>query len=247
MEENSKSRGKREEIEEIKKKITETKRQLLVQPISTKRIKELNQELETIQRVYKSLRYTDTRVYSESCAKWRDGFLGYLQRIKSHDPKRGVAMAFDVLNPYISARNDSSLKYDELEDPLTVRYIIEEFIKSDLKSATKLKYISFFQLMVEFLMVDLESPEKKTDLSVNEILHQDIKLKAIKKEIGDVTKRLLKQKGVDRIETNKVAKQKLFSEEEVAELKQKLNMNFSEFLALEEEKVYIYIYKYINL
>ena len=85
-------------------------------------------------------------------------------------------MAMDILLPYEHSLN-RPLQFTDILNVRTVREMLCNFKEStNLTSTTKLKYLSVFELFVEYLLKDCDSPEVGANASVEETLLRNIKM-----------------------------------------------------------------------
>lgn len=212
--------------EQMEKKARELK-EIDQSPSSSDRLKG---ELDELKDAYKTVRYADTRNHTTSMLKWKNGFQAHLELRKYYNPKRGVSMALDVIIPY-QEKYQKDLKIENISDPKTIRSILQTFTSnSNLNSATKIKYINFFEQMLKFLLTDIESPEKMPDYNAEQIILRDINFKVITHEINNTTSMLGKQRGIERIETTVKAREGLISEEERLQMLEDLRTKITKIL-----------------
>lgn len=179
--------------------------------------------LDNLKSQYKDLRYLDTRSYTPTMLKWKNGFTSHLEIRGHYNPKRGVTMALDVILSYQSLNDEEELKFEDIVSPIIVRSILQTFAKKpDLSSCTKLKYISMFELLLKYLITDIDSPEKNVNENAEQIILKDLNFKVIQHEIENSTSILSKRRGIERIQTNKKAKASLITEAETTQLAEEL-------------------------
>ena len=196
----------------------------------------LKKELEAVESEYRDLRYKDPRVYGANTAKWHDGFLAYLQLRENSNPKRGVNMAMDVLLPFESSLG-RNMTLNDLVDATNMRQILLKFKESEsLNSASKVKYLSMFDLFVEYLVCDAESPERVAYEDVQAKLLRDSDLKYARHEIATCKALISKRKGKDLAKSRESARDKLISEDELNDLLADINGKITSVLEDNKEQ-----------
>ena len=176
---------------------------------------QLEAKLSAAYETYKDLRYADTRNYSTTSKKWKVSFQNHLARREHHDPKRGAAMAMDVLLPF-EVKLDRELTMEDLLHPKLIRDMLELFSQTtNTRAGSKLKYLTMFEMLLKSLAIDCESPEHREDATTEDMLSKDVRLKAIQHEIVSFRILLSKRRGAESIASKSRAKEKLVSEEEL--------------------------------
>lgn len=210
-------------VENLKEKLNRAK--------SEGRYTAIRDELKEAENIYKSLRYKDKRQYTENVLAWKESFVEYLEQIGHHDSEKGARMAIDVIINY-EKTSDVSLTIDDITDGKKLRNVLKPFTNMDsITSTSKLKYLKMFQMLTNFLVNDVTSPERKQTDSVQQILARGLKLKEIEHEINMVHAVLSKDKGKDMVRTRQKAKDKLMEMDEITELTTQQTAMLSEFLA----------------
>ena len=175
-------------------------------------------ELEELKEQYKEERFRDTRPTSPTMEQWKNSFLENLKFRNFWNPKRGVTMAMDTLRPYEEA-NQKQLTFEDLMDAKTLRCILRDFQKTKgTTSTTKIKYLSLLEMLINFLVFDVDSPETKKFKTAEELLTRGVIMEQVKYEIKSAKNTLSKDKGADIIRTKARAKAKLVTDEEINEL-----------------------------
>lgn len=188
----------------------------------------LKGELEVLESKYKEQRYKDSRTYCCNTRIWHDSFLAHLQLREHSNPKRGVKMALDILLPY-EASLARPLVFNDLMNGVHVRKMLFLFKDSSaLNSSSKQKYVAMFDLLLEYLYCDVESPENVEGNDIQTKLLRDSSLQKAKHEITVVRAMLSKMRGKDLARTREAAQKKLVSEDELdallADVTSKLTM-----------------------
>ena len=197
----------------------------------------LKSTLEGVEKEYKTERYKDARLYSTTTQKWRDHFVSFLEARENYNPKRTSNMVMDIILPFEHTL-DRPLKFSDLSDAKTVRTLLSNFKEyPKLTATTKLKYLSVFELFVQFLLNDCDSPEIDDSANVEEAMMRDIRTKKIFHEVETVRTLLLKKRGVDRVATKNKAKEKLVSEREMENLLEEQNAEVCSVLSCTQEEI----------
>ena len=143
--------GQRESLEMLKKyreEMEELKLKLEIEVASDVN-KEIEMKLAEVYNSYKSLRYKDTRKYSDAMKLWMESFQNHLEKKRYANCKKMATMAMDVILPFeeISERVVSS---NDLLDARTVSSILEAFDNKLGKSCgSKIKYVGQFSKVFE--------------------------------------------------------------------------------------------------
>ena len=200
-------KSSREKIEEIKgyMKAAETKEEY----------EKLKEKLSAAQDLYVSHRYRDNRKYNANMTSWYNCYLEYLTQKGCKSPKRVVRMAFDILICF-QKNVKTEYKFADLMDPRFVRQVVRNFrVTFSISYASKVKYVCEFQKLLHFLILDVDSPERK---ECSEYATRSYAFEEIKNVFSNEMEILNKMKGKEMIGTKRRAKKKLLSEEELEEL-----------------------------
>lgn len=139
----------------------------------------LQHQLEETKKQSNEERFKDRTKYSENLLIWEDSFLKHLQLRCVVNPTRCVRMGMEVL---LSFKREAHrvLSFDDLLNAKTVRDILEAFrSEPSTNSTSKIKYISHFEQLLSFLIIDIESPERKANPTNEELITLDIKQKTM--------------------------------------------------------------------
>ena len=197
----------REEMGNLKTKLQEAKNKEEYD-ISKKLLNE-------VEARYKTIRYKDTRNYSENVFKWKNEFVKFLAMRDYENPERGARMAVDVMLPF-EKETGKPLSFQDLLNSGIVRSMLHSFkLHEAITSTSKIKYLKMFELMVRYLICDCLSPEKKMDETAEDLLIRKIRLDEDLHEIEAVYASLRKKKGEDLVATRKRAKGRLVGENEL--------------------------------
>ena len=197
----------------------------------------LKSHLQEVEANYKNERFKDSRGYSSTTQRWKECFFVYLQRQKHYNPERSCRMAMDVILPF-EGQKESPLELKDLMDASTIRKVLEAFSsKTSLTSATKLKHISLFELLVKYLITDCDSPEALNESTSEEVLLRDIKFKKVCHEIETCRKILSKARGLEGIAASHRAVEKLVSEEEINSLMEDLRTDIRTLLNSSDDEM----------
>lgn len=200
-------KSSRDEIEKIRRdmKVAETR----------EKYDQLKEELCTAQELYISLRYRDGRKYNAIMTSWYNCYLDYLTHKGCKGPKRIIRMAFDVLICFQKKMN-TQVSFVNLMDARFVRDVVRHFrITYSISYASKAKYVCEFQKFLLFLILDVDSPERKDS---TQIASRHYAFEEIKNVFSNEMEILNKMKGKEMIVTKGRAKKKLMSEEELEKL-----------------------------
>ena len=222
----------REQMEELKKKIDLAS--------GEKESTEIQEKLNDLYEQYKEQRYKDTKPYTERMKIWKNSFFKYLTMSKYVNAKRASTMAFDILLLY-KERTERDITFDDLIDGKILREMLTVFREqSSLASSSKIKYIHMLGALIKFLLIDIDSPERKENETDQSLLSKDIKMKAVKHELDFANSILSKDKGAEVIATKRKAKSKLISCDETAKLLSDLNVYFEQILLESPETLALY-------
>ena len=168
----------REEMGNLKTKLQEAKNKEEYD-ISKKLLNE-------VEARYKTIRYKDTRNYSENVFKWKNEFVKFLAMRDYENPERGARMAVDVMLPF-EKETGKPLSFQDLLNSGIVRSMLHSFkLHEGITSTSKIKYLKMFELMVRYLICDCLSPEKKMDETAEDLLIRKIRLDEVLHEIEAV-------------------------------------------------------------
>ena len=216
------------EIEDMKISLSKAK--------TKERYDEIKKKLTEVEALYKESRYKDKRNYSANLLKWKNSFKEFLDMRDCNNPERGARMALDVLLPY--EEEEGPLQFSQLMDGRTMRSLLASFKKvKSLTSTSKTKYLKQFELMMQFLLCDCYSPERKEDDPPEELLRRKLKMEDIKHELESMHSSLRKRMGEDQVETKKKAKKRLIGEENLNEIATAARKTLSTFINETKEEM----------
>ena len=151
-------------------------------------------EVVSARNLYMSERYRSPDDYPNQIKLWQESFTKNLIDNGDNNPTAGTTMAFKVLKPYFG--NDlADLDYTKLQDGSIINDILNKFRSCDeTNPVTKIKYIGFFERLIKFLTESCKSPEHGKEVSNEDLISRDIKLKSVYSEIQLARNALSKKK-----------------------------------------------------
>ena len=193
-----------DKLKELRKEIEDLTQRLREKPSNKD-----EKKLQDLTALYNKEKNKESKSYPPKIEHWMTTFEEYLIARGDSNPKRGTKMATEVFFPDSCTEEISFLN---LLDARYVRFLLQEFKqKTTTNSTTKIKYIKYFELFIKFITRDLSSPEYRENLSNEELITQDIKIKGINHEIETMISQLSKNRGKDLIIGKQRAKNKLIS------------------------------------
>ena len=197
---------------------------------------EIDQEdIDELYKKYKEERYKDGRVISPKIASWKTTFQSFLSLRGDSNPKRGVAMAMEVLLCNGKALNNFTL--DDLLNLKTLRTTLNDFkCNNSTNSTSKIKYLTYFEQLIKFLTTDISSPEHKEEESNESLIAKDIKIKSINHEISTTINNLSKNRGIDIIKAKEKATKKLINEDDANEVLKETDDFLAEMISIDENQ-----------
>ena len=182
---------------------------------SKEEYEEFKSKLSEKRDIYISLRYKDNRKYNAKTKAWHDCYKEHLVNKSCKNPKRIVSMALDVLLCYEKTQK-LELTFVDLIKPKIIRQILRNFRNESKHSyASRIKYVAQFNKLVKFLMLDVDSPERRED---SNMASRTFVFEEIKQVFQNEIDLLNKLKGKEMIFTKKRAKDKLLTESELEDL-----------------------------
>ena len=160
----------------------------------------LMKEYDNVKEQFKSVRYKDTRKYSDDMKSWKISFSNHLALFKCSNANASSNMAIDILIAYEQS-STRSLEFQDLKNARTVRLILDNFVNrvDTLKWSSKRKYLTMFDTFMKFLLLDPESPERSDSETADEKILRSLLYREVKEEIGNATKLINRSSGKDRI------------------------------------------------
>ena len=223
-----------EQLKDLRTEMADVDRQINEAPTEEEYLA-LKKRLQSLETAYKENRYKDARTYTENSKKWHDSFLSHLQLRQHSNPKRGVNQAMDVLLPY-EASLARPLVVNDLLDGVHMRKMLFMFKESaSLKSNSKAKYLALFEMFLQFLFLDVESPERAHDDDIQAKLLRDASLTNAKQELCIVKTLLGKERGKDLAKSKAAAKKKLVTDDELDSLLADITCKLTMVLADSQE------------
>ena len=121
---------------------------------------------------------------------WQSSFTSFLKSREYNDPKKNLMMAFTVLQSGFDLSEKISLQ--ELLNPRIIRNTLINFKQHETTNSTsKIKYIKSFQLLIDFITTDIDSPEYLNISDPIEKVARGVDLNQIKHEEDTVLYQLL--------------------------------------------------------
>ena len=196
-------------LKNLRKEMEDTSERIKLKPTE-----EDKEKLKQLRQEYAEERYRNPAIlYPERVQQWRTAFEQCLNLRGDSNPKRGVAMITEIIYPSYSSKEWS---LENLLNVKNIKILLNEFkCKKSTNSTTKIKYIRYFESFIKFLATDISSPEFTENLTNDETIAKDIKLKAVSHEIDRTVSILSKNRGKDLMEARAKAKKKLIDIEEL--------------------------------
>ena len=157
--------------------------------------KELIAQLKSINEEFKSARYRDTTNYSTKCKQWKVAFFDYLNSLGDSEPKRGAKIAISIIHDY-NEKYSKETVYEDLMNAKFIENVMKDLCDQEkLNSTTKIKYIRKFHQFIKFVTSNCNSPERKENLTYEEMLRKEVNCKEVNEVIETFVSKLSKNRG----------------------------------------------------
>ena len=213
---NKKLKYLRDEMANIKKKVSESKDEATSEDLRTK--------LTDLDAAYRKERYKDLRSYPEKLKLWKDSFASYARNTSNSLNSEKIARAAgDVILKYIQYDQEHELNKEFL---LNGKVLSEMLLllknRTDLVTDTKIKYISYYKSFITFLCKNPTSPEFKDDDNCEAILYDSNKFSQMETIINDYRAGLVLTKKKECGKKIQAKRQKAMNHDEFAEVSSKI-------------------------
>ena len=146
----------------------------------------------------------------EKCTNWRQKFEEHLNDKGNVNSKSEASLPFKILSAYYE--NFEEISLETLLDPLETNKILKKFKDlQNMNSTTKHKYISFYRMFVNFLALDVCSPEYVCDEPRQALEAKNFKLNRVLNEIDKTRSYLSKYRGIDIMACRERTKKKVLT------------------------------------
>ena len=101
-------------------------------------------------------------------------------------------------------------------NPLSVRDTLAMFkVAPNLNATSKIKYAKYFEQFLSFLLLDIESPERKSEETIEDRAARSVLLEDVRRETQNCCAQLGKKRGGDIVNTRRRAEARLMSDEDI--------------------------------